>query len=60
MAPAMLAPRIGAPAALAVAAPGIVCALLVGLASQSAYGLLAFIVLGPIATLTLALRLFSR
>lgn len=55
----MLTPRIGVPAAIAVAAPGIVCTLLVALAPHSAYGLLAFVMLGPIATLTLALRLFS-
>lgn len=60
VAAAMLAPRIGIPAALTVAAPAIVCTLLVALAPHSAYSLLAFVVLGPVATLTLALRLFSR
>lgn len=59
VAAAMLAPRIGVPAALVVAAPGVVCALLVAVAPQSAYGLLAFLVLGPLATLTCALRLVS-
>lgn len=54
---AALAARIGPPAALAVAAPGVVCALLVALAPQSAYGLLAFVVLGPLAALMLVIRL---
>jgi hypothetical protein len=55
----MLTPRIGVPAALAVSAPGIFCTLLVALVPHSAYGLIAFVMLAPIATLTLALRLFS-
>lgn len=54
---ASLAARIGSPAALAVAAPGLACALLVALVPQSAYGLLAFVVLGPVAALMLVIRL---
>lgn len=59
VASALLAARIGVPTVLAVTAPGIVCAALVALAPQSAYGLLAFVVLGPAAALTLAIRLLS-
>lgn len=54
---ALLAARIGGPAALAIAAPGVVCALLVALAPQTAYGLLAFLVLGPVAAFMLVIRL---
>ncbi|HEV2753131.1 MAG TPA: hypothetical protein VGV36_04765 [Solirubrobacteraceae bacterium] len=56
VAAASLAPRIGDPAALVVAAPGLVCALLVLLALQSAYGVLAFVAVGPVATLVLPVR----
>ncbi|MDQ3631576.1 MAG: hypothetical protein M3417_09995 [Actinomycetota bacterium] len=55
----LLAARLGVPAVLVVAAPGVVAALLVALAPQSAYGLLSFVVLGPAATLTLAIRLLD-
>lgn len=57
VAAASLAGRIGGLSAVAVAAPGIVCALLVALLPQSAYGLLAFVVLGPVAALMLVVRL---
>jgi len=59
VAAASLAGRIGGLYAVAVAAPGVVCALLVALIPQSAYGLLAFVVLGPAAALMLVIRLSS-
>ncbi len=57
VASAALVARIGGRAALAVAAPGVVCALLVALVPQSALGLLGFVVLGPVAALMLVIGL---
>ena len=53
----LVAGRIGTRVALALAAPGVVCALLVAFVPESAFGLLAFLVLGPAAVLALASRL---